>query len=123
MKRSPLLRHPKAKGNQFEKLVSERLKRFWPNNRRNLGSGAQGGGDLTETVGGFIGDYSIECKKREKISIWASLAQAEKAAAPTQTPLLVFARNRSRIYAAMPLDDLEGLWMELKEAHESLEAL
>lgn len=45
--------------------------------------------------------FAIECKNVEKIQIWSALTQAEKNA-KGKTPLLVFRRNRSSTYAALP---------------------
>lgn len=54
--------------------------------------------------------YSIECKNQERISIWDALAQAEAHARnDTTTPALVFHRNRSRTWVAIPIDD----WLHL----------
>ena len=48
--------------------------------------------------------YSIECKNREALQIWASLKQAEDNAKGLE-PVLIFKRNRSKIYAVVQLDE------------------
>ncbi len=108
MKRSPLARRtslarkPKSKGNRFEKDVQELLRDAgWTRTKRNLQSGGQGGGDLIESIPGF----SIECKCQESLNIWKALAQSEDAASSTDTPVVIFKRNGSRSYVALPLDD------------------
>jgi len=117
-RKTPLVRRPKAKGNAYEKHISERLRRFFPTAKRNLGSGGYGGGDLVETPG-----WSFECKKVEALNLWKALAQSEEAASPTQTPAVVFARNRSRDYIAFPFDDWEGMMEEIAELRQSLKEL
>ena len=48
--------------------------------------------------------YSIECKNQEKLSIWEALKQASTNAGVLE-PVLVFKRNRSKIYAVVELDE------------------
>lgn len=100
---TPLKAHPRSKGNRAEREVIDTLRQHgWSTARRNFQSGGQGGGDIIEGPPGF----SIEIKHQERCSIWAWIEQCEEAAAPTETPLVVFRRNRSRWYAVIPLDDL-----------------
>ncbi len=48
--------------------------------------------------------YAIEAKNQEAIQIWAALKQCEERR--TQgTPLLIFRRNRSELYACLKLED------------------
>lgn len=49
--------------------------------------------------------FSIEAKNVERLNIWQALDQAEKNGGPYD-PLLIFRRNRSQTYAAVPLDVL-----------------
>ncbi len=108
MKRSPLARRtslarkPKAKGNRYELRIRERLREAgWGSSKRNLQSGGQGGGDVIEAIPG----YSIECKNVESLNIWKALEQSEAAGSPTDTPIVIFKRNGTRDYVALPLDD------------------
>jgi hypothetical protein len=105
-RRTPLVRRPKAKGNRYEKVVRDQLREAgYVNTKRNLQSGGQGGGDLIESIPG----YSIECKAQERLNIWKALEQAENAGKPTDTPLVIFKRNRSISYACLPLEDFLAL--------------
>lgn len=47
--------------------------------------------------------YDVECKNQEGINIWTALAQAERDT--PHTPLLVFRRNTTLPYAALPFSD------------------
>lgn len=78
--------------------------------RRNFGSGAQGGGDITGVPG-----CAVEVKYQESLNIWNALAQCETAATSIETPVVAFRRNGSQWYAALPLDELFAL-LQLKGA-------
>ena len=47
--------------------------------------------------------YSFECKNQERLNLWKSLEQAESNANKHQ-PILIFKRNRSKVYATIELD-------------------
>lgn len=50
--------------------------------------------------------FAIECKNQESLSIWSALEQCgENAKLEKLTPLLIFKRNRSKIYAVLELDE------------------
>ena len=60
--------------------------------------------------------WGIECKNQEAISIWKCLKQAEIAADDEDLkPLLVFKRNKSKIYAVLELQDFLDLLNGKKE--------
>ena len=48
--------------------------------------------------------YSFECKNQEKLNIWDSLEQAEKNSYG-YSPILVFKRNRSKIYVVLEISN------------------
>tara|TARA_B100000073_G_scaffold338088_1_gene334808 strand:+ start:492 stop:845 length:354 start_codon:yes stop_codon:yes gene_type:complete len=59
--------------------------------------------------------WAIECKNQEAISIWKCLKQAEDAAIDEKLkPLLIFKRNKSKIYATVELTD----FLELLDGQE-----
>ena len=47
--------------------------------------------------------YSFECKNQERLNLWSSLEQAEGNCENRQ-PVLVFKRNRSKIYVTVEFD-------------------
>ena len=51
--------------------------------------------------------HGIECKNRETLNIWQSLAQAEEHGGK---PIVFFKRNRSETYVAMKADDFFELY-------------
>ncbi len=52
--------------------------------------------------------YSFECKNQERLSLWSSLEQAE-GNSDKRTPVLVFKRNRSKIYATIEFSEFVKL--------------
>lgn len=53
--------------------------------------------------------FDVECKAVESLNIWSALAQAESNTEKGRVPLVVFKRNRSKVYACLELDKL--LWL------------
>jgi len=47
--------------------------------------------------------YSFECKNKERLDLWKSLEQAESNS-QERNPVLVFKRNRSKVYVAIEFD-------------------
>ena len=59
--------------------------------------------------------YSVECKNQERLNLWGSLEQAEGNSQDRQ-PVLVFKRNRSKVYVALDFEHfLELIDQKLKE--------
>ncbi len=61
---------------------------------------------------------AIECKRQERLAIWACLDQAQRQAAPEEVPLLIFRRSRSQSFACLPLSDFLAL---LAQARASMQ--
>lgn len=65
--------------------------------------------------------FCIEAKNQEKISIWAAIKQAEdNALKHGGTPMLVFGRNRTQPYVAIPLEALARLYRVPDDVPETL---
>ena len=47
--------------------------------------------------------YSFECKNQERLDLWKSLEQAE-GNSQERFPVLVFKRNRSKVYVAIEFE-------------------
>ena len=100
----------RRKGSRAEAAVVNLLREWWPNARRNFDSGSAGGGDVIGPPG-----CSIEVKCQERLNIWAALEQADRDADPLHTPIVVFKRNGTDWYAALPAAELFAL-LKLREA-------
>lgn len=48
--------------------------------------------------------FDIESKNQERLNIWAALSQAKANAQDDRIPAVVFSRNRSPDYIALPFD-------------------
>ena len=102
----------KAKGRRLQQhLRDELIDRFpdlEPEDIRSVSMGAAGEDiHLSPAARRFI-PFSFEAKAHERLNIWAALAQAEENAGD-HVPCVVFKRNRSKVYAALPLSDLLDL--------------
>jgi hypothetical protein len=53
--------------------------------------------------------YAVECKNVEKLNIWSALEQANENTPENQTSLLIFKRNRSDTFVALPLSHFISL--------------
>jgi hypothetical protein len=62
--------------------------------------------------------FAVEAKARESLSLWASIAQAEKnAESEGLRPLLAFKRNGSRVYVVLGWSDFLELAEKAKAAN------
>lgn len=98
----------KAKGRKLQKEVIDIIREFYGFNFDDVKSIPMGcsGEDIwlsTEARKRF--PFSVECKNQEHINIWDSISQAESNA-KEHAPLLVFRRNRSKIYAVIEFTKL-----------------
>ncbi len=97
----------KAKGRDFQKDIVFAIQK-WLNltddDIRPVAASVNGVDiELTSKQARELFPYGVECKRQEKLNIWDAISQCEtNADAIGKRPLLVFKRNRSEIYAAMP---------------------
>jgi len=98
----------KAKGRKLQDYVkTQLLKKFKSLEKDDIKSAIMGetGEDikLSPAAKRKI-PYSFECKNQERLSLWSSLEQAE-GNSKKRKPVLVFKRNRSKIYAAIEFSE------------------
>ena len=102
----------KAKGRRLQDEVRKLILSTFPNLEEDDVKCAimgESGEDIhLSPVARKLFPFSVECKNVEKIAMWSSLAQAE-ANAERGKPLLVFTRNRSKVYVALAFDDFLSL--------------
>ena len=97
----------KAKGRKLQDLVRDKLLEKFKNYLEE--------DDIKSAIMGETGEdiklspaakrkipYSFECKNQERLNLWSSLEQAEENSSK-RTPVLVFKRNRSKVYATIEL--------------------
>lgn len=103
-------RGSRTKGGRGEGEVITMLRDIGFDARRNFRSGGSGGSDV---IG--VPDHAIECKRQERVSVWSWIGQAEAAARPTETAVVVFRRSRSSWYAVLDAGDYFSMVRELQE--------
>ena len=99
----------KAKGRKLQNLVVKELRKAYPeledDDIKSQIMGVSGEDIVFSPLAKRLIGLSFECKNQEKLNLWDSLLQAENNA-ENRTPVLVFKRNRSKTYAAIPFDFL-----------------
>ena len=97
----------KAKGRNLQNFVRDKLRQIFsmlhPDDVKSQTMG-MGGEDivLSPAARKFI-PYSFECKNKERLDLWKSLEQTESNANDNE-PILIFKRNRSKVYVTMQFD-------------------
>lgn len=103
----------KAKGRKLQQETANRYAGKWnltygedqDISSREMGQNGEDIRKHTEKAKASI-PFSTECKAQENLNIWKALKQAEANAKEGEIPLLVFKRNRTKIYATLELDHL-----------------
>ena len=103
----------KAKGRRLQQYVRDRILEAFPelepDDVRSTSMGASGEDLLLSPAARRLFPFATEIKNQQRLNIWAALEQAAAHAGEGRAPLLVFSRNRSKVYAALELDDLLAL--------------
>jgi len=99
----------KSKGRRLQQevrdLILETFNELEKDDVRSTSMGASGEDLLLSPAARKLFPFATECKNQEKLNIWDSLKQAESNAGK-HIPLLVFKRNRSKIYATIEFERL-----------------
>lgn len=98
----------KQKGRLLQKYVVEKIREIFSElTERDVSSRSMGsqGEDIVLSEKGFeVFPYAVECKNQERLQLWEALEQAESRK-DKGTPLLIFKRNRSKVYCVLELDN------------------
>lgn len=115
----------KAKGRRLQTLIAERIRQMFgwlsESDVRSTPMGCTGEDIWLSEAAKKAFPYSVEAKNTEKLNIWAALKQAE-AEARSNTPLVVFKKNRSEIYCALKFDDFMNL-AKIAQQYEEEQAM
>ncbi len=99
----------KAKGRKLQNKVVEELRKAYPeledDDIKAQIMGVSGEDIVLSPLAKRLIGLSFECKNQERLNLWDSLSQAENNC-ENRTPVLVFKRNRSKTYAAIPFEFL-----------------
>ena len=113
-------RSAKNKGRKLQNLVRDRLRSVFTetletNDIESQVMGMSGEDIVLSPAAKKVIRYSFECKNQERLNLWSSLEQAESNC-EDRNPVLVFKRNRSKIYVAIEFDHfIELIDEKLKE--------
>ena len=95
----------KAKGRKLQNFVVKELRKAYPeledDDIKGQVMGMSGEDIVFSPLAKRLIKLSFDCKNQEKLSISDSLLQAENNSG-NRTPVLVFKRNRTETYAAIP---------------------
>jgi hypothetical protein len=95
----------KAKGRKLQNLVVKELRKAYPeledDDIKSQIMGVSGEDIVLSPLAKRLIGLSFECKNQERLNLWDSLTQAETNS-EERTPVLVFKKNRSQVYAAIP---------------------
>lgn len=97
--------------NDVRDLILETFTELEPDDVRSTTMGDSGEDILLSPAARKLFPFATECKNQEKLNIWSSLEQAETNAGE-HIPLLVFKRNRTKIYATIEFERLLKLLNE-----------
>ena len=95
------------KGARFERHIAKVLREYGYEAER--GCQHAGGKDSPDVKTNMKGIH-IEAKNVEHLNIWGALEQSKRDAGNDEMPVVMFKRNRSQIYVAMPMDDFMVLY-------------
>lgn len=101
-------RSRKAKGREFQKEIRQRLLDLYPELEEDdikCALMSEHGEDIKlSPAARKLIPYSIEAKRQEKLNIWSAIKQSEDNAKDGCNPLVVFKRNRGKIYVILEAD-------------------
>ena len=98
----------KAKGRRLQQYVRDCILSLFPeltnDDATSRSMGAQGTDILLSQAAKDCFPFAIECKNQEKLNIWDALEQA-RANAETNMPMLIFTRNKAKVYCCLEFND------------------
>lgn len=103
----------KDKGKRGERYVAKLLREYGYDAKR--GVQYQGSPNSPDVTG--LPKVHIEVKFTEKLNIWNALEQSKRDSGENEIPVVMFKRNRTQVYVALPFDE----FMEMYKAWESVE--
>lgn len=101
----------RAKGARFERQLAKMIReRGYEAERGCQHSGGKDSPDVKHNMHRI----HIEAKDVEKLNIWNALEQSKRDSGEDEIPVVMFKRNRTQVYVAMPFDE----FMEMYKAWE-----
>lgn len=84
--------------------ILKAFKALTQNDVRSTGMGQSGVDVQLSEAALKVFPYSVECKNKEKINVFAELEQTLENVQPNTQPLLVIKKNRTPAYAVIPFE-------------------
>ena len=101
----------RQKGAKFERKIAHMLREHGYEAERGC---QHSGGKDSPDVKHNMTRLHIEAKDTERLNIWNALDQSKRDSGEDEIPVVMFKRNRSQVYVAMPFEE----FMELFKAWE-----
>ena len=101
----------REKGARFERTLAKMIREHGYEAERGC---QHSGGKDSPDVKHNMHRLHIEAKDVEKLNIWQALEQSKRDSGEDEIPVVMFKRNRSKVYVAVPFDE----FMELYQAGE-----
>lgn len=101
----------RSKGARFERQIAKMLREYGYEAERGC---QHSGGKDSPDVKCNLHKTHIEAKNVEALNIWKALEQSERDAGADEMPIVIFKRNRSKVYVALSFED----YMKLYQAWE-----
>ena len=110
------IKSAKAKGRNLQNFVRDRLRKIFveewtkvprlePDDIKSQTMGMGGEDIVLSPIAKRLIPYSFECKNTERLNLWGSLDQCE-GNCEDRDPILVFKKNRSKVYAVIEFENL-----------------
>lgn len=97
----------RAKGARFERKVAQMLREHGYEAERGC---QHSGGKDSPDVKHNLTRLHIEAKDVEHLNIWNALEQSRRDAGEDEIAVVVFKRNRTKVYVAMEFDEFMGFY-------------
>ena len=95
------------KGARFERRIAKMLREYGYEAERGQ---QHAGGKDSPDVKHNMPRIHIEAKDVEKLNIWNALEQSKRDAGEDEIPVVMFKRNRTKVYVAMPFEEFMDLF-------------
>lgn len=102
----------REKGKRGERELAGRLREYGYDARRGQQYNGMDGDDVVGLPG-----IHIECKRVERLDLYAAMDQAARDAKPAELPAVFHRRNACRWLVTMALDDFMGIYREWEAWH------
>lgn len=96
----------REKGCRFERQIAKMLREHGYEAER--GCQHAGGKDSPDVKTNMYGIH-IEAKFVEKLNIWNALEQSKRDAGDGEIPVVMFKRNRTQVYVALPFEEFVSM--------------